>query len=111
MLFEKYKSEIIKNETGLIRINFVVNCKGKTDRFRLISMNENYEEKVFVPSITEQLMSITKNLKGWKEKKYKGVDYYQYLIFNLEIQWKTCLSLHITQRILILMRNRNTICT
>ncbi|UUW11053.1 hypothetical protein NLG42_09615 [Flavobacterium plurextorum] len=81
---EKYKSEIIKNETGLIRINFVVNCKGKTDRFRLISMNENYEEKVFVPSITEQLMSITKNLKGWKEKKYKGVDYYQYLIFKIE---------------------------
>ena len=37
---EKYKSEIIKNETGLIRINFVVNCKGKTDRFRLISMDE-----------------------------------------------------------------------
>lgn len=36
---------------------------------------------------------------------------YQYLIFNLEIQWRTCLSLHITQRILILMRNRNTICT
>jgi hypothetical protein len=83
---EKYKSEIIKNETGLIRINFVVNCKGKTDRFRLISMGENYEEKVFVKSITEQLMGITKNLKGWKGKKYKEreIDYYQYLIFKIE---------------------------
>jgi hypothetical protein len=83
---EKYKSEITKNETGLIRINFVVNCKGKTDRFRLISMGENYEEKIFAKSITEQLMSITKNLKGWKGKKYKekDIDYYQYLIFKIE---------------------------
>ena len=83
---EKYKSEIIKNETGLIRINFVVNCKGKTDRFRLISMGENYEEKVFAQSITDQLMSITKNLKGWKAKKdnEREIDYYQYLIFIIE---------------------------
>ena len=83
---EKYKSEITKNETGLIRINFVVNCKGKTDRFRLISMGENYQEKVFAKSITDQLMSITKNLKGWKGKKYreKEIDYYQYLIFKME---------------------------
>ncbi|WP_255308089.1 hypothetical protein [Flavobacterium crassostreae] len=83
---EKYKSENIKNETGLIRINFVVNCKGKTDRFRLISMNQNYEEKVFDKSITEQLMDITKTLKGWKKKKRRGqeIDYYQYLIFKIE---------------------------
>lgn len=83
---EKYKSEFIKNETGLIRINFVVNCKGKTDRFRVLSMGENYEEKVFVKSITEQLMSITKNLKGWKTKKYeeREISYYQYLIFKIE---------------------------
>ena len=83
---EEDKSEIIKSETGLIRINFVVNCKGKTDRFRLISMNENYEEKVFDKSITEQLMSISKNLNGWKGKKYreKEIDYYQYLIFKIE---------------------------
>lgn len=83
---EKYKSEIIENENGLIRINFVVNCKGKTDRFRLISMNQNYQEKFFVKSITEQLMSIAKNLKGWKGKKIKEkeIDYFQYLIFKIE---------------------------
>jgi hypothetical protein len=49
-------------------------------------MNENYEEKVFDKSITEQLMSISKYLKGWKGKKYreKEIDYYQYLIFKIE---------------------------
>lgn len=83
---EKYKSENIKNETGLIRIRFVVNCKGKTDRFRLISMDENYNEKVFPRSITDQLMNITQNLKGWKVKKHKKkeIDYNQYLIFKIE---------------------------
>lgn len=83
---EKYKSDHITNETGLIRINFVVNCQGKTDRFRLISMGENYEEKTFAASITGQLLSITKGLNGWKGKKYKEkeIDYYQYLIFKIE---------------------------
>jgi hypothetical protein len=83
---EKYKHEISKNETGLIRINFIVNCKGKTDRFRLISMDEDYNEKVFLKSITDQLLSITKNLNGWKVKKYNGKEsnYYQYLIFKIE---------------------------
>jgi hypothetical protein len=82
----KYKSEKIENQTGLIRINFVVNCKGETDRFRLISMNENYDEKLFLKSITDQLMNITKSLKGWKAKKMKEkeIDYFQYLIFKIE---------------------------
>ncbi len=83
---EKYKSDIISKETGLIRINFVVSCKGKTDRFRLIAMDENYNEKVFLKSITDQLLSITKNLNGWKVKKYgeESIDYYQYLIFKIK---------------------------
>lgn len=84
--FSKYKSENLKGETGLIRIRFVVNCKGETDRFRLISMDENYSEKIFPKSITEQLLTISKNLNGWKVKKYKEteIDYYQYLIFKIE---------------------------
>jgi len=82
----KYQPEMLKNETGLIRIRFVVNCKGETDRFRLMGMDENYNEKEFPASITEQLLNITKNLKGWKIKKYKEypIDYYQYLIFKIE---------------------------
>lgn len=83
---ENYKSEKINNETGSIRINFIVNCKGKTDRFRVISTDENYNEKLFLKSITDQLLAITKNLNGWKAKKIKEreIDYYQYLIFKIE---------------------------
>ncbi len=83
---KNFDSPILKGETGSIRIRFVVNCKGETDRFRLIAMDENYSDKVFPVHLTDRLMQITKNLKGWKTKKYDGreIDYYQYLIFKIE---------------------------
>lgn len=82
----EYKPEVIQNETGLIRIHFVVNCKGETDRFRLIAMDDDYNEKEFATSITAQLMRITKSLNGWKRKERNGqaMDYYQYLTFKME---------------------------
>jgi hypothetical protein len=81
----KYKPISIQGETGLVRIRFVVNCKGETDRFRLISMDTEYNPKAFDKSITDQLTEITKSLKGWKPKFYEEmpIDYYQYLIFKL----------------------------
>ena len=49
-------------------------------------MNENYEEEMFDAKITNQLLKITKSLKGWGIKKHKGkpINYYQYLIFVLQ---------------------------
>jgi hypothetical protein len=74
------------NCDGLIRIRFIVNCKGETDRFRLISMNEKYENKNFNSEITEQLLTICKGLNGWIPKKIdeREIDYYQYLIFKIK---------------------------
>jgi len=72
-------------ENGLIRIRFVVNCKGETDRFRVIAMDQHYNEKKFDRLIMDQLISITKSLNGWIPKKHRGkdADYYQYLIFKI----------------------------
>ena len=60
-------------------------CEGYLDA-DLVSMDENYKEKLFPKSITDQLLKITKNLKGWKPKKIEGreIDFYQYLIFKIE---------------------------
>ncbi|WP_313387078.1 hypothetical protein [Chishuiella sp.] len=79
--FSLYENKNITNESGLIRIQFIVNCYGETDRFRIISMDFDYKEKEFDKRITSQLLSITKNLKGWIPKK--NIDYYQYLIFKI----------------------------
>lgn len=85
---DKYNPEIVKKESGLIRIRFIVNCKGETDRFRILGADENYEEKEFDKSITNQLIEITKELSGWagayNPEKQTGVDYYIYLIFKMK---------------------------
>ena len=74
------------NESGLIRIRFVVNCQGETGRFRLLAMNTDYSPKEFSSTISTQLLQLTKNLKGWKAMKGRETyrDYYQYLIFKIE---------------------------
>ena len=84
--FEKYNADIVTEESGLIRIRFVVNCKGEADRYRLLGMDKNYNKRTFNRNITEQLLSITKELKGWGVKEIRGeaIDYYQYLIFVLK---------------------------
>lgn len=81
---QQYKAEEAAKESGLIRVRFLVNCKGQAGRFRIMGMNENYQEKRFDKSITDQLLRITKGLKGWKTFPDKNRDYYQYLIFKMK---------------------------
>jgi len=81
-----YDDSNVKKESGLIRIRFIVNCQGETDRFRMIQSDLDYKEKVFDEKITHQLMTITKSLDKWGQKiKEDGtpVDYWQYLIFKI----------------------------
>ncbi|MBP6811712.1 MAG: hypothetical protein KA138_09340 [Saprospiraceae bacterium] len=74
------------NESGIIRIRFVVNCSGETGRFRLLSADLNYQPYQFSSEITSQLLRITKSMEGWLPKIWKDtkIDYYQYLIFKIE---------------------------
>lgn len=83
---ENYNPEIAKKESGLLRIRFLVNCEGKSGRFRMTGMDEDYKEKEFDVSISDQLLSITKNFVKWKPFKTDKAqrDYYMYLIFKLE---------------------------
>lgn len=64
-----YRPEEAKKESGLIRIRFIVNCKGETGRFRVLGMDEDYQEKTFDSSVTDQLLKITKSLNNWKNLK------------------------------------------
>jgi len=68
------------------RIRFVVNCNGKSDRFRILTVNYDYEPIEFDKNITSQLLNITKSLICWIPKSVNGkkVDYYQYLIFKIK---------------------------
>jgi len=82
---ENFKNRIQKNETGFLTIRFIVNCEGKTGRFRIEGMDNNYQIKKFDKELESQILKLTKQLDGWvvaksKEQKY---DYYQYLTFKL----------------------------
>ena len=81
----QFKTSEEARDSGMIRIRFIVNCKGETGRFRLMSSGYDYKEKQFNNAITDQLMAITKSLKGWKilSDKRGPKDYYQYLIFKI----------------------------
>lgn len=74
-----------KDDEGLITIRFIVNCEGKTGRFRVHGMDNDYQEKVFSKHLTQQLLILTKQLNGWIVGEYDGkaYDYYQYLTFKI----------------------------
>lgn len=74
-------------DTGYLTIRFVVNCEGATGNFRLESMSEQYEPKEFSRPLCDQLLSLTKEMRGWKIARDEGgnpYDYYQYLTFKLK---------------------------
>ncbi|MBK9734238.1 MAG: hypothetical protein IPO92_04430 [Saprospiraceae bacterium] len=82
----QYKPTDEARDSGLVRIRFMVNCKGQTGRFRMISSGYDYKKKQFNKVITDQLMTISKSLAGWKilSDKSGAKDYYQYLIFKIK---------------------------
>ncbi len=89
--FERYiraSYEVPKSseESGLLRIRFTVNCHGESGRFRLLSMNENYEEMSFSDDIVDQLLTSTKDYKEWRVLSYNGMesDYYFYVTFKIK---------------------------
>jgi hypothetical protein len=80
-----YKPLKDTTQNGYIRIRFIVNCKGKAGRFRLIQSDFNYQETSFDEKITSQLLRITKDVDDWLVLDRNGnpIDYYMYLIFKI----------------------------
>ena len=73
------------SQKGLIRIRFVVNCKGKAGRFRVLQSDNEYNEIEFDEKIVNQLLGITKEIENWEilNRNDVPVDYYLYLIFKI----------------------------
>ena len=75
----------IEGSSGYITIRFLVNCEGKTGRFRVEQLDFDYKEKKFNSAIGDSILSRTKSLDGWipaisGERAY---DYYKYLTFKI----------------------------
>ena len=82
---DKYNPVRGKNQSGLIRIRFIVNCKGHAGRFRVLQSDLNFKETEFDKKIISQLTEITEEIDKWVILQRDGqpVDYYYYLIFKI----------------------------
>lgn len=82
---EKFQGENFKSESGYVTIRFIVNCEGKSDRFRVQEFDWDYQAKKFSKDLIKQLLELTKQLDGWMVPEYKNKkrDYYQYLTFKI----------------------------
>lgn len=82
---KKYSFPDTAAENGFLTIRFIVNCKGKSGRFRIEEMDSNYQPKKFDPKISTQLLAITKALDGWipRRRSTRYYDFYQYLTFKI----------------------------
>lgn len=73
-----------KNESGLIRIRFLVNCNGQADRFRLLETDFDLNEKKFSESLSAHVLAIAKSIQ-WPSRRaqQQTVDYYHH--FSIRI--------------------------
>jgi hypothetical protein len=73
-----------KNESGLIRVRFLVNCNGQADRFRLLGLDFDLREKNFSESLAAHVLSIAKSIQ-WPARRanQQTVDYYHH--FSIRI--------------------------
>lgn len=88
-IVEKLENENIYTEkkvNGYITVRFLVNCEGKTGRFRLKHMNSDLKDMALDEELENKLLKFTKSLNGWMPKEIEGlkVDYYQYLTYKIE---------------------------
>jgi len=82
----KYEPLLNKNQNGLIRIRFIVNCNGSAGRYRVLQADNDYNEIEFDDKIISQLLKITKGIDKWAilyDDEQNPIDYYNYLIFRI----------------------------
>ena len=48
-------------QSGLIRVDFIINCTGERGQFRLVGLDEEYRPKNFDGQITQQLLAICRD--------------------------------------------------
>lgn len=82
----KYSKPEDIRESGVIRIRFIINCKGETGRFEMIEMDNNYVIKPFHASISTQILNICKALNEWTPGRINNVnlDSYKFLTFKIK---------------------------
>lgn len=84
--FKGYKEVEGKDNSGIIRIKFQVNCKGDMGNFEVESYSLSYKKMNLNKNITEQFVRLTKELDNWVpaiDDKGEKVDSYKFFAFKI----------------------------
>ena len=63
--YSNYKTIELSNNTGIVKINFSINCEGESGNYFLETYDMGYESNVMSKKITKQLLNISKTLDDW----------------------------------------------
>ncbi|MGB0887260.1 MAG: hypothetical protein ACPGSL_03980 [Vicingaceae bacterium] len=79
--------QTLKNNTGIITVQFKVNCKGETGDFSIQQCNFNYQPTVMAEQITGYFLSQSKTLTGWipgKDEEANVVNHHKFFSFRIK---------------------------
>lgn len=73
-----------KEENGIIRVRFIVNCNGQSDRYRLLELGFDLKEKQFSEGLRAHVLKVAREMQ-WpvRRAQQQTVDYYHY--FSIRI--------------------------
>ncbi|KZS39725.1 hypothetical protein AWE51_08725 [Aquimarina aggregata] len=63
--YKNYRTSHGANNSGIIRIQFQVNCLGESGNYDIETYNLEYDDSVIDRKIMKQLVDLTKELTGW----------------------------------------------
>lgn len=81
------KFQTLKNNSGIITIQFKVNCKGETGTFRLQQCDLGYQPTIVDKEITNYFLNQTILLKNWtpaKDEEGNIVNSHKFFSFRLK---------------------------
>lgn len=84
--FKGYEEIKGKDNTGIIRIKFQVNCKGETGNFEVETYSLSYKKMNLNKNIVEQFVRLTKCLDNWIpaiDDNGGNVDSYKFFAFKI----------------------------
>jgi hypothetical protein len=81
------KFQVLKNNSGIVTVQFKVNCKGQTGDFKILQCDSDYHPITLNKEITDYLMTKTKELKDWippKDEEGNIVNSHKFFSFRIK---------------------------
>jgi hypothetical protein len=85
---EQFRAVTLPGQSGLIRVQFAVNCWGETGKFDLVGFSETYAPMTFDPRLTDQLTALCKTqlILLWQTPDVKDHDYDETVRFSVRLK-------------------------